>query len=157
MKVDQNTGEIVQFDRDDQLTEHFHLYEFCRGGALWPVEYAERLFRLARMLEDVRAHVGAPLKITSGYRTPAHNAQTAGSAKHSPHMRGYACDFRAVGTHPEEATKEAHHFLRSNRGTWGLCGLGLYPEGAQDAAGFVRTHTRIHADLRHLPFRSWTK
>ena len=155
-------GEITGFHITDRITPHFTLREMCHGVALWPVEYADRLYRLCGLLEDVRAHVGAPIVVTSGYRSPEHNARTAGAAKHSPHMRGYAADFRAGGDHGEADTIEAHKFLLANRETWKLCGLGWYPlldkrgKPVIEATGMERSHSRIHADLRHLPFRSWT-
>ena len=162
MKADPNTGEIIEFNRQDMLSGHFKMSEFCHGAQLWPTHYADRLFRLVALLEDVRAHIGAPVKITSGYRSPHHNAATAGAAKHSPHMYGFAVDFRVLGPSPEQSTLEAHKFLLANRETWGIAGLGFYPlldpkgDRMIEASGIKRSHSRIHVDLRHLPFRSWT-
>ena len=160
MKVDQMTGEIVSFHRQDRISEHFKLSEFCRGAELWPVHYAERLFRLALMLEDVRAHIGTQIKITSGYRSPEHNRATRGAATYSAHILGYAVDFRAVrpgGEDAEADTAEAHKFLKENRSTWRICGLGWYPKDLMEPSGILRKHSRVHADLRHLPFREWRK
>ena len=166
MKADPNTGEIIEFNRQDMLSGHFKMSEFCHGAQLWPTKYAERLFRLVALLEDVRAHIGAPVKITSGYRSPHHNAATAGAAKHSAHVYGFAVDFRIVRPHhmdSERDTLEALKFLEANRSTWNICGLGWYPlfdttgTPKVEASGIERSHSRVHVDLRHLPYRTWTK
>jgi hypothetical protein len=47
------------------------------------------------MLEDAREKAKRPFVITSGYRTPARNAQVGG-AKNSAHTRGFAADIRTA-------------------------------------------------------------
>lgn len=47
-------------------------------------------------LEPIRAHIDAPIAITSGYRPPALNKAIGGS-RTSFHMLGMAVDFIAVG------------------------------------------------------------
>lgn len=49
------------------------------------------------ILEPIREHVGRPVKITSGYRSPALNAATPGASKTSQHVRGEAADFVVPG------------------------------------------------------------
>ena len=49
------------------------------------------LTRLASLLEQVRALVGAPISISSGYRSPALNRAVGGAAS-SAHVLGLAAD-----------------------------------------------------------------
>ena len=44
-----------------------------------------------QMLDDAREFAGVPFKITSGYRTEAHNHAVGGS-RSSSHMKGLAAD-----------------------------------------------------------------
>ena len=44
------------------------------------------------LLEPIRAKFG-PLRVNSGFRSPATNAAIKGSSKTSQHMLGQACDF----------------------------------------------------------------
>lgn len=58
------------------------------------LEMLNNVHRLAATLELVRdACGGAPVHISSGYRSPALNAAIPGSAKASAHMDGRAADF----------------------------------------------------------------
>lgn len=82
------------------LTDHFTLEELTRSSKAErfginnsvPALILPRLNVLAHGLEDVRALLGFPLHIDSGYRCPALNA-AVGGAKDSAHMAGYAADF----------------------------------------------------------------
>lgn len=66
------------------------------------------LTELALTLEKVRALLGVPIHINSGYRGPKVNAAVGGSTT-SAHMTGQAADFiaPAFGTPKEVATKIA--------------------------------------------------
>ena len=56
------------------------------------------------ILQPVRDHFGKPVKISSGFRAPAVNQATGGSAT-SDHCRGQACDFEIEGlSNPDVAT-----------------------------------------------------
>lgn len=88
---------------DERLGRHFLLSEFLRsetatrrGLANVPDGHALRNLRevLAPGLERVRALLGVPVQITSGYRSPAVNAAVGGSAA-SQHCHGLAADFVA--------------------------------------------------------------
>ncbi len=86
------------------LTEHFTLEEFIqstiakeRGIDNTPTD--EIIFKLhltADGLERVRAILGFPIKINSGYRCEALNLAVGGSLN-SQHMRGEAVDFTCPG------------------------------------------------------------
>lgn len=82
-----------------QLTPHFSLEEFTRSAKAQelgldntPTAAAKaNLMRTAEMLERVRAHLGAPITITSGYRGTALN-KAVGGERSSDHLQGLAAD-----------------------------------------------------------------
>ena len=86
--------------RSSRLTAHFTLEELCHSDVALregidnkpPPEVVANLVRLARLLEKVRVVLKKPMRITSGYRSPALNARIGGSSK-SAHMDGRAADF----------------------------------------------------------------
>ncbi len=83
-----------------QLTDHFTLEELTFSSTAVrnnldntpSLEIVAHLTTLAIGLEQVRALLGAPMHIDSGYRCAALNAAVGGSSK-SAHMEGYAADF----------------------------------------------------------------
>lgn len=89
---------------DTRLSEHFDLAEFtvsrtaARKGLdnTPPQEVVDRLRATAAHLEVIRALLGRPLLISSGYRAPAVNA-AVGGAVGSAHVLGYAADFVSPG------------------------------------------------------------
>ena len=87
-----------------KLTEHFALEEFidsqtaARHGfnnVPGPLEMAN-LQRTADTMEKVRAILGHPILVSSGYRSPKVNKAVGGS-KSSHHLNGLACDFTCPG------------------------------------------------------------
>ena len=95
------------------LTEHFTLAELVHSSTAIrlgidntpPEEIIANLRILAQGLERIRAVLGHPMHIDSGYRCDVLNAAVKGS-KNSAHMQGYAADFTcpAFGT-PLEIVK----------------------------------------------------
>ena len=87
-----------------KLSPNFHLDEFVtsqtaarRGIDNRPTpEVIKRLRNTAKNLEKVRAVLGKPILISSGYRSPALNKAVGGSAT-SDHMTGDAADFISPG------------------------------------------------------------
>jgi hypothetical protein len=86
-----------------RLTPHFTLAEFTTSETAARLgldntpneQQVEKIRRLAQVLEGVRIVLGgAPIIITSGYRSPDVNARVGGSTA-SQHMRGEAVDFIA--------------------------------------------------------------
>lgn len=61
-----------------------------------PPDVVERLKHTALGLEAVRTRLGAPIVVSSGYRSPALNA-AIGGAQNSDHTRGDAADFICQG------------------------------------------------------------
>lgn len=89
------------------LTQHFTLAELTastKARSLGldntpPPELVPRLVRTAEMLERIRATLGFPVIVTSGYRSPAVNRAVGGVAT-SDHTQGHAADFVAPGFGP---------------------------------------------------------
>ena len=87
-----------------QLSRYFTLAEMTvsetaarRGLSNKPTpEALESLKRLAVTLDRIRAALGHPVVITSGYRSPEVNASVGGS-KTSAHCKGLAADFTCPG------------------------------------------------------------
>jgi zinc D-Ala-D-Ala carboxypeptidase len=82
-------------------SEHFTLEELTRTSTGLendpPLAASEALVTLAEtLLEPIRALLGAPLAVHSGYRSPAVNRRVGGHPA-SAHLEGRACDFHPVG------------------------------------------------------------
>lgn len=83
------------------LSPHFTLAELTRTGTGLPNDPSpaqiEKLRALCvHILEPVRAHFNRPVKVNSGYRSPAVNA-AVGSKPTSQHAKGEAVDFEIPG------------------------------------------------------------
>lgn len=116
----------MSLTKDTHLTPNFTLGEFLtKEDAIPPPEVVENLRCLANRLQAVRDFFGKPIRITSGYRSAAHNQQVGG-ASGSYHTRGMAADIDVAGMTPQE--------VQSALSRWSG-GLGRYP-----------THT--HVDIR---------
>lgn len=87
-----------------KLSANFHLDEFVTSQTAArrgidntpPAPVLIRLKNAAKGLEKVRAVLGRPILISSGYRSPALNKAVGGSAT-SDHMNGDAADFISPG------------------------------------------------------------
>ena len=77
------------------LTAHFTAEELNYTAA--PAAARRNLAALALLLEQVRAVLGVPLRVTSGYRAPSTNAQLPGASATSQHLDGTAADVVPVG------------------------------------------------------------
>ena len=88
-----------------QLTPHFSLEELTASSAHPSIpnepdpEIVAALAVTAGLLEQVRALLGHPISVSSGYRSPALNA-AVGGVSNSAHLHGFAADFEcpAFGT-----------------------------------------------------------
>lgn len=91
------------------LSEHFTQAELTisetaarRGIDNTPDAFTlANLKKLAEALETVRALVGKPINVTSGYRSPALN-KAIGGATNSAHMSGLAADINVNGYTPRQ-------------------------------------------------------
>lgn len=85
-----------------QLTQHFALEELTFSSTAQRLGIdntpdlgtVAHLTRLAMGLEQIRALLGVPMHIDSGYRCPALN-KAVGGVPNSAHVDGYAADFIA--------------------------------------------------------------
>ena len=82
-----------------QLTEHFRVEEFAGNDAAQtpvPPEYMDNVRLLAQQLEVVRQKIGTDIIISSGYRTPEHNASPdVGGVSNSRHLTAKGADLYA--------------------------------------------------------------
>ncbi len=69
----------------------------------------------------MREKFGGPIRITSGYRDPKHNASLPGAAKDSRHMHGDALDIDMAGMSSAQRTKLLNSALDA-----GFTGIGFY-------------------------------
>ncbi|MEC5213333.1 zinc D-Ala-D-Ala carboxypeptidase [Polaromonas sp. CG_9.5] len=87
-----------------KLTQHFSLAELTNSTTAQRLgldntpasELVPRLVRTAEMLERIRAELGAPVTVTSGYRSPAVN-RAVGGVTSSDHAQGHAADIVVPG------------------------------------------------------------
>lgn len=83
-----------------KLTAHFDLEEFTRSNTATakgidntpPPDVVRRLWSVAGHMEMIRALLGKPINVHSGYRCAELNKAVGGVAN-SAHMTGYAVDF----------------------------------------------------------------
>lgn len=116
-----------------QLTSNFHLSEFaCKDGTPVPKELIPNVQVLANNLQVLRDHLGEPIHINSGYRSPAHNAKVGGK-KNSYHMKAMAADITCKSKTPKQLAAVIEKLIAAKKMKQG--GVGIYP-------GFV------HYDVR---------
>ncbi len=103
-----------------KLSEHFTLAEFTKSATAEqrgiPNEpTAAHVCKLRALcenvLEPVRAHFGKPVRITSGYRSPA-LSKAVGSSSRSQHCKGEAADFEITGVSNYEVARWIRDNLR---------------------------------------------
>lgn len=107
-----------------KITNNFSKKEFdSRDGSEMPQEVLSNIKEVARNLEVLRALVSAPIKINSGYRSPAHN-KAIGGVKNSFHVKGMAADIKVEGY----SSKHIYGLIEVliERGDMKEGGLGLY-------------------------------
>lgn len=108
-----------------QLTKNFFISEFeSSDGAKMPLDVAKNIQQLAINLQVLRDYLQKPIEITSGYRSPAHNAKIGG-AKSSQHMYGRAADIKVQNTSPLAVKKAIETLIAAGKMKEG--GIGIYP------------------------------
>jgi uncharacterized protein YcbK (DUF882 family) len=92
------------------------------GDASSAVWIDPRLFDLLAAVQGAMSAVhgsAVPLIVTSGYRTPKHNAGLEGAARASLHLAGRAVDLKVVGYAPDAVAVAG--------ALCGRGGVGIYP------------------------------
>lgn len=116
-----------------QLTDNFNLNEFaCKDGTPVPAELTGNVTLLAQNLQVLRDHLGEPVHLNSGYRSPAYNKKIGG-VKNSQHLQAKAADITVKSKTPKELAAIIEKLISEKKMKQG--GLGVYP-------GFV------HYDIR---------
>lgn len=116
-----------------KLTKNFILNEFaCKDGTPVPERLHANALELAQNLQVLRDDIGEPLKILSGYRTPAWNRKVGGKPN-SFHLRAMAADLTTKSFTPRQLHARILKLIKAGKMKEG--GLGLY-------SGFVHYDTR---------------
>ena len=106
------------------LTKNFSLSEFrCKDGTDVPEELRENVVLLCENLQILRDHIGKPIRIISGYRSPKYNRRIGG-ARRSQHMTAKAADMRVKGMTPHELKEAIESLVKEGKMMKG--GVGLY-------------------------------
>lgn len=107
-----------------KLTENFQLSEFrCKDGTDVPDELMDNVIELAENLQILRDHIGKPITVISGYRSPKYNRKIGG-ARRSQHMLAKAADIIVKGMTPDEVKAEIVKLIKEGKIKTG--GIGLY-------------------------------
>lgn len=116
-----------------KLTKNFSSEEFaCKDGSQVPAAYLPNIQKLADNLQVLRDHLGKPIFINSGYRTPKYNKSVGGAAA-SQHLTASASDIRVTGM----TSKEVHATI-----------LKLISEGKMHSGGLGLYNSFVHYDIR---------
>jgi uncharacterized protein YcbK (DUF882 family) len=108
-----------------KLTTNFKLQEFnSKCGRPIPNNVLPNIIELAKNLQVLRDALGKSITITSGYRSPEHNAKVKG-AKNSQHVKGTAADIKVKGMTPKEVALVIEGLIESGKMKQG--GIGIYP------------------------------
>lgn len=107
-----------------QLTKDFNLAEFqSRDGSKMSTTHRNNIRKLAANLQVLRDHIGKPIHVTSGYRSPSHNKKVGGSPK-SQHLLGKAGDIVVESMTPKQIVREIKKLIKFGQIKEG--GIGLY-------------------------------
>ena len=107
-----------------QMTTNFKKSEFrCRDGSEVPDDHMENLQCLCDNLQVLRDHIGRPIRVISGYRSPKYNSRIGG-ARRSQHMLSKAADIKVSGMSPQEIKDAIEELIKDGKMMKG--GVGLY-------------------------------
>ena len=121
-----------------QVTKNFNLNEFnSKCGRPMPENIKKNVIELIHNLQVIRDEVKVPISITSGYRSPEHNAKVKG-AKDSQHVKGTAVDFKVQGLTPKQVAPIVERLIKEGKIKQG--GIGIYPSW-------------VHYDIRGIKAR----
>lgn len=114
------------------LSKNFRVREFACRDRSDPVFIDEELIAL---LQNIRDHFGQPVRLSSGYRTPAYNSTLKNAARYSQHLYGRAADIQVDNTSVEAVAAYAEQLMPAHGG------IGRYPANA-NRKGWVHLDTR---------------
>ena len=100
------------------MTKHFSFNELTNTSNVELLEanresakaFMKQLKYVAGTLEEIRAVLGVPLRVTSGFRNNALNKAVGGSAT-SGHTKGLCADFQPIGME----VNDAFELIKANR------------------------------------------
>jgi uncharacterized protein YcbK (DUF882 family) len=121
-----------------KITNNFNLQEFdSKCGREMPSQVITNIIELAKNLQVLRDEVKKSIQITSGYRSPEHNAKVKG-AKLSQHITGMAADIKVSGMTPKQVAEVIERLIAEKKMKEG--GIGIYK-------------TWVHYDIRNTKAR----
>jgi len=121
-----------------KITNNFSLQEFnSKCGREMPTNVMVNIIELAKNLQVLRDEVKKSIQITSGYRSPEHNAKVKG-AKNSQHITGMAADIKVAGMTPKQVAEVIERLIAEKKMKEG--GIGIYK-------------TWLHYDIRNTKAR----
>lgn len=107
-----------------KITKNFSLREFqCKDGTDVPDELMDNVTLLCENLQVLRDHLGKPVRVISGYRSPKYNRRIGG-ARRSQHMLAKAADIKVAGMSPSDIKVEIKKLIAEGKMMKG--GVGLY-------------------------------
>jgi len=107
-----------------KITNNFNLQEFdSKCGREMPSQVVTNIIELAKNLQVLRDEVKKSIQITSGYRSPEHNAKVKG-AKLSQHITGMAADIKVAGMTPKQVAEVIERLIAEKKMKEG--GIGIY-------------------------------
>ena len=107
-----------KYAAEKRLSPHFKVKEFHSKRD--PTDVVKVDEKLLTLLERIRAHVGKPVHIKSGYRSPEYNATLKNASPRSQHCNGKAADIWVEGVTPKQIAEIAECYLGSSGG------IGIY-------------------------------
>ncbi len=129
---------LLMFMSAKKETKNFSIEEFrSKDGADVPSKYVSNVLKLMQNLEVLRKYLGdKPISISSGYRSPSHNARVGG-ATNSRHMKGMAADIVVEGVSPQNVQGAIRKLMSEGKMHKG--GLGVYKNFTHYDIGKYRT------------------
>lgn len=107
-----------KYAAEKRLSPHFRVREFHSKHD--PCDEVIVDAKLLTLLERIRNHVGKPVHINSGYRSPEYNRTLKNASPHSQHCNGKAADIWVEGVTPQQIADIAECYLGSSGG------IGVY-------------------------------
>lgn len=107
-----------KYAAEKRLSPHFRVREFHSKHD--PSDIVNVDERLLTLLENIRNHVGKPVHLNSGYRSPEYNAMLKNASPRSQHCHGKAADIWVEGVTPKQIADIAECYLGSSGG------IGIY-------------------------------